>query len=848
VASSRTSRATIRALTASMSLAAIVGAVLLRPIAGRPGASLPAVGIAAFFLLAGMAQLNVEFGRQTWSHTLSEVPLVIGLFSCAPWQLLPASALGGLLAMVMRGQRQRAKMAFNASMFACEAGVAVLVQQLLLPATAGPIGPRAWGATFVAVLAADIFSLVAVLTAIRVTRGRLDRGDLAPLVGPALLSGALNCTVALVALLTVRANGAALALLVVVAVGLALAYRGYSSLLRRHNSLGLVNTFTRVVARLNADGAQSHGLLEEVRAALSCERAELCLPLAGGRAARSSRDGEELSEDEVTLEWLRVRVLETGRSVLVPRRTRDPELRAWLAAEGLRDAIAVPLPGDDGPAGVLLVGDRQGSSSHFRPDDVTVLETLAAHVAVGLSNGSLLTRLRHDALHDGLTGLANRTLLGERLATALAQDLERADGRQTAVALIDLDGFKDVNDTLGHHSGDALLQETARRLLAVTAGWPCVARLGGDEFAVLFPPAASAEEAVAGMRRVLEAVQQPYVLDGLEIAVRGSAGVAVHDDGARDASVLLRRADMAMYAAKAAAEGVRLFSRDLDSGSPERLALAGELRKAIEAGAVQVHFQPKAELGTGRVCGLEALARWDHPTRGPISPDVFVALAEHTGLVGALTALVLHRAVQQCAQWQADGLDVGVAVNLSVRSLTDAGLPALVSSELAGAGLAPRHLTLEITESSVMSEPGRTLPVLHTLAGLGVRLSVDDFGTGYSSLSYLQRLPVCEVKVDKSFVRELGIAGPGTAIVRAVVDLGHSLGLTVVAEGVEDQRTQDQLTELGCDVIQGWHLERALPAAAATTFLQGARQVPLPTPLPSPALGATLMPLRLVGS
>jgi EAL domain-containing protein (putative c-di-GMP-specific phosphodiesterase class I) len=321
-------------------------------------------------------------------------------------------------------------------------------------------------------------------------------------------------------------------------------------------------------------------------------------------------------------------------------------------------------------------------------------------------------------------------------------------------------------------------------------------------------------------RRIVQALEQPIALDGLDVEVGGSVGVAMAPEHATDAAALLKRADMAMYDAKTSVRRLRMFDPELDTDSPRRLTLVAELRTALQNGDVAVHVQPQTRLASGRVAGVEALARWRHPTLGDVAPDEFIPIAERSGLIGPLTTLVLDTSLAAWAQWRAAGHDLTVAVNLSARSLHDPDLVDEVARLLHKHAVPASRLTLEVTESAVMADPGRAVALLHRLRVLGVRLSVDDFGTGYSSLSYLQRLPVQEVKIDRSFVVALDTEGENVAIVRAIVDLGRNLGLDVVAEGVEDQAAWDLLASMHCDQAQGWHLAHPMPVAELVPWLE----------------------------
>jgi diguanylate cyclase (GGDEF)-like protein len=410
--------------------------------------------------------------------------------------------------------------------------------------------------------------------------------------------------------------------------------------------------------------------------------------------------------------------------------------------------------------------------------------------------------LRHRVRHDALTGLLNRSAIVDEIDAAVS------GGSPVAVVLIDLDRFKEVNDTLGHHVGDALLTSVAARLTDELRSDATLARLGGDEF-VLLLPACEPQTAEVVAARALQTIRRPFALDGLALEMDASCGVAVGTDTSAD---LLRHADVAMYAAKADHLGVAVYRPALDDGAPEQLAFFGELRRAIRNGDLLVHYQPKVAMTAGRVVGMEALVRWEHPERGMVPPAAFIPIAERTGLIRPLTDAVLARALADCAMWRQAGRDLTVAVNLSARSLVDPSLAERVGELLHAYGIPASHLELEITESAAMRDPGRALAVLHDLRALGVHLSVDDFGTGHASLAYLTRLPVGTLKIDRSFVQTMELDPSDATIVRSTIDLAHGLGLRVVAEGVETRATWEELARLGCDQAQGYWLAPPGPA------------------------------------
>jgi diguanylate cyclase len=447
-----------------------------------------------------------------------------------------------------------------------------------------------------------------------------------------------------------------------------------------------------------------------------------------------------------------------------------------------------------------------------------ILLPLFAIPLIALDSTLWMARARaEEQLRDPLTGLPNRQWLLERIWTAL-DDAERI-GARAALMLIDLDRFRSVNDTLGHLAGDRLLLQIADRLKLALPRGAEVARLGGDEFAVLLPVADSTTSATRVARGLVSTLSSPLDLDGLTLVLEASAGVAVFPDHALDAEGMLRRADVAMYQAKRDRTGVEVYESKRDSNTPDRLGLLGDLRRALDAHEVQLHYQPKVRFD-GQVAGLEALVRWVHPERGKVPPDEFIAIAESSGLMPHLTEYVLETALGQVALWRAQGLYVPVAVNVSPRDVHTPGFAGSVAARLARHKVPAGALQLEITEHVLLEDPQRAADTLNGLTGHGVKMSLDDFGTGYSSLVHLRRLPVSELKIDRSFVARLAVDTEDAEIVRCTVDLAHSLGLLVVAEGVEDDETWERLRDLGCDAVQGWLVAAAMPPEETTAWLR----------------------------
>ena len=440
-----------------------------------------------------------------------------------------------------------------------------------------------------------------------------------------------------------------------------------------------------------------------------------------------------------------------------------------------------------------------------------VLASLLASVGRGhrrLLDGERV-RAVHDSQHDALTGLPNRTLLAARCEHALRAD--RRTRTCTGLLLIDLDRFKEINDTFGHDYGDQLLSQVGPRLAGAVRHGDIVARLGGDEFAVLLHDIGDVDAASAVAAALCAALNRPFHVADVELDIEASIGVVVSGPGAPDPSTLLQHADIAMYVAKSRHCGVFAYDPTVDGHSPAKLSLLGDLRRALDHDELTLHYQPTLGLQTGDIVGVEALVRWQHPQRGLIMPDEFIPLAEHTGLIAPLTRYVLDRALAQAHAWIAIGRPLAVSVNLSARSLLDVCLPAEVAAMLAEHDVPAELLTLEVTESVLMSEPDRAELLLEELSALGIRLSLDDFGAGYTSLGQLRTLPLDELKIDGSFVATMTSDHSSSLIVQSVIELGHNLGLTIVAEGAESAETITALTQLGCDVAQGFIVSRPLP-------------------------------------
>jgi diguanylate cyclase (GGDEF)-like protein len=466
---------------------------------------------------------------------------------------------------------------------------------------------------------------------------------------------------------------------------------------------------------------------------------------------------------------------------------------------------------------------RIGQGNYAEPlvvshnDEIAELATSFNQMQEGIADRE--RRITELAYMDRLTGLPNRALFSDRLQQAINAALR--EGHPLSVMMMDLDRFKYVNDTLGHPIGDLLLCEVAQRLRAsLHRTSDTVARLGGDEFAVLLPTD-DIEAAKMIAVRMLKALEEPTMIEGQLVDIGASIGIVGFPQNGTDMNVLLRRADIAMYTAKRTNTGFALYDEKHDHNSAERLSLMSELRQAVERDQLTLYYQPKVDLATHTVKYVEALIRWDHPTRGFVAPDQFIPFAEQTGYIKTISRWVADKAIHQCAMWREQGIELAVSVNVSARELIQSTLPEMFQSMLEKYGVPAEWIWVEITESAILDDPDHAIETLERLRALGIRISIDDFGTGYSSLSYLKRMPVDELKIDKSFVMGMANHKDDETIVRSTIDLGHNMGLKVVAEGVETEEMLEQLKEMRCDLVQGYHLSRPLPPAKLALWLHG---------------------------
>ena len=613
--------------------------------------------------------------------------------------------------------------------------------------------------------------------------------------------------------------------LLLVAVLIIVAYRGYARLSLRFASLQRLYDFSRTLGTASLDpSSMSLDVLSQVCTVIRTRRAELILAEPTGIPRRVSLDDRGVPRVEpirLVRASIVTQAIVSGEAALHSVSERGKSNHDPIVGE-YRDAVVAPLMNGVAAIGAIVALDRDEELDSFDEDELRLFETLATHTGTSLERARLVEELRfevdsksHQATHDTLTGLPNRMLFLSRAAAALN------DSPGVAIVLLDIDRFKDVNDTLGHAIGDRLLCEISERLLRAAGGRATVARLGGDEFALVISGISEPEQASAIVHHLNSEISRPLEMDGLTLAVTASAGITVAPEHGDSVALLLQRADIAMYLAKERRSGVELYSVQQDQSMRRCLTLGGLLAHAMEEPCeLSVVFQPIADVQSRRVFRVEALARWHHPVHGSIPPEEFIGIAEQMDLMSQISEFVLSEACAQLAGWRRAGLRLGLAVNVSGREFSDGSLVERVARNLRAHDLPPEVLTLEVTETEVLADLAQATTVLNELCDLGVRVAIDDYGTGYSSLAYLHHLPFQELKIDRSFVTNLPNEMSNAIIVNSSIAMAHSLGLTVVAEGAEDEVTCAMLADAECDSIQGYYLAKPMRSSDLRAWLQ----------------------------
>jgi diguanylate cyclase (GGDEF)-like protein len=783
--------------------------------------------LALGFFAAELKVVDVHFRREKHSFSLSEVPVVIGFFLVPPGEFFVALLVGTGLALVILGGRPL-RVAFNLVDYAFVWSVGMLVFYVV--GGTGDYtepGPREWIAAFAATGIGAVISSLTIATAISVSGGAPQFQKLPEMIQFGGLVAVANTSLALLAVAALYLQPPLLMLLVIPLLTVFLAYRAYMSEREKHQRLELLYQSSRILQHSPELDSALAALLRHAREMFRAERAEVFLWSQDGDAegllTTSVQDGPETLMAPRLLESVSPLHLQVSRS-----RRAFLQLGNAGTMDGVRHAIVAPLLGESRLIGSMLVANRLSEGTTFDEEDLRLLETLANQAAVALENGQLeqslseLSRLKEElrvqAFHDPLTGLANRRLFLEQVHLAIAG---AGDGEIPAVLFLDLDNFKVVNDSLGHAAGDILLIAVADRVRACLRGSDLAARLGGDEFAVLLADDQQLNRALAVAGRLLAAFCAPFAVEGQDMRIGASIGIASATGGVGRADELMRNADVAMYTAKQSGkQRFAVFEPGMHTAIVARHALSTELARGISAGQIEVHYQPVVALADGMPYGVEALARWRHPTRGLVGPDEFIPLAEESGAIIELGRAVLFESCRQAVTWHApSGAPLSVAVNLSAAQLARDEFVAELIDILRATGLPASRLVLEMTETAMFRDTDTTISRLATLRGLGIRVAIDDFGTGYSSLGYLRRFPVDILKIAREFVAPVATGPGGLAFAHAIIALGRTLGLRIVAEGIEEPAQLAQLRALGCELGQGFLFAVPLPAEGIRDLL-----------------------------
>jgi diguanylate cyclase (GGDEF)-like protein len=789
--------------------------------------------LAAGFCIAEMKVVSVHFRRETHSFSLSEFPAVIGLFFLSPIDYLLALLVGSAVALIVAERQAPAKLAFNLSNFALTGVLSLAVFHRIVTADA-TLDPIDWVAAFAASLAAAVVGAVTTATVITISGGAPQYEKLPEMLQFGGIVAVANTSLALLAVSLFLVNPVTLILLAVPLATVFVAYGAYVSEREKHERLELLYQSSRILQHSPELDSSLVALLEHTRNMFRAEWAQIILyphkPTDEALRTISRHDGRtDVMEPVADLDRnpIEQRVRNELRPFLfVP----DPVDRA---TSSIRQAMVSPLRGESELMGSIVIANRLTEGTAFTVEDLKLLETLANQSAIALENGQLeqslaeLSRLkeqlRYQAYHDPLTNLGNRSLFVERVDERLGH---RSGDTVPVVLFLDLDDFKVVNDTLGHAAGDRLLAAAADRIRGCVRSDDVAARLGGDEFAILVEDLPDLSRSIAVASRIIEALRLSFPIDGQEITVGGSVGIAAAKGDTSRADELLRNADVAMYIAKANGKGqAAVFEPTMHAAIVARHALSAELSKSLGRGELAVFYQPIVALDTGELEGVEALVRWIHPTRGMVSPDEFIPLAEENGTILALGRWVLEEACRQVVAWKGFGPEHGltVTVNLSAAQLREPAFMDDIDRIVTESGLRPEQLVLEMTETAMFHDTSTTIARLEALRSRGIRIAVDDFGTGYSSLGYLRRFRVDILKIAREFVAD---DSDGGAFAAAIIALGRTLRLKIVAEGIEQPWQLERLRTLGCEFGQGFYFAEPTDAAGFEAFVAARHPAP----------------------
>jgi diguanylate cyclase (GGDEF)-like protein len=814
-----TRRITRGVVTIGVLVAALAGICAYILLVGEPRLDTPlevsAIWLGLAFFGCEVYALRTERAQgESYGFTLALVALMVGLVYVAPAELVLARIAGAVGGLLVVRHRSVAEAFYEIVIQAAQTVAAIIAFRFVLD-NEDPVSAHGVLAMFAGIVASYAVSAIALAAVVSFVGRRLpSRHTLVTIVRTGALAAVLNGSIGIGLASALWDHPHVLLLATAIILACLLCNQVYRGLVHRYRGLQTHYEFVSSVVRSKELPEITASVLAAAKVLLRANDAVLLLGPAGGDEPATLRrlgdgGGRRVVEASPAQHAADLQALMPGSA---PRRVHlGATAPHWLREIAPVSALAAPITTSDGTVvGALVVTQMQRKVvASFGDAAANLLGELAAQASVAIENGLLFHQLEreaadraHQATHDPLTGLPNRAMLTEVLAGAL----EHAYSTRGRVGLlvVDLDSFSQVVDAFGHSSADGLLIQACSRIHGLLPESATLARLAGEQFAIVMPDVADTDTVIRAARLLIAGFDPPFQSEGVLLALSVNVGIAVFPEQAVDAHSLMQRAHIAADTARRHGSGWEQYDPINDPATPRRLALAADLREALETDGLDVCFQPKVELATGVVRGAEALVRWNHARLGRVRPDEFITIAEQTGDIRALTMVVMRKALAECSAWRAAGLDLSVAVNLSARNLLDLHLVDDVAAAIDEARLPAAALTLELTESMVMSDSRRSEDVLAGLNGLGVRLSCDDFGTGYSSLAHLRKLPISEIKIDKSFIARIAVEESDRAIARSVLALGRDLGLVTVAEGVESREGWDLLTELGCDMAQGF--------------------------------------------
>ncbi len=775
--------------------------------------------------------VHVKVGREVHSFMFIEFAMVGAAVALPSRVAVVVVVLGTTVARIFIQRLPVIKVIFNVAITAIEVAIVVWTTHLLA-ANTKVTETKMWLVLLLGIAAATVFSSLLVTGAIVLSGGKISPRSLLRNVGLGLAGSLAMASVAIIGVVLTVVNVVSVVFTAIFAVGCLAAYRHHVVLQERLNAVLRLERFTSALAPDRSIDTIVNKLLHHAAELMNSEDAAITLATTSGRVVltRALSESGALTVEHCPLPgdpvWLRAH--KEGKACLIAKSSLvyDPLLVGQLEKMKANDLIVVPLRLDADNIGLLIGRNRHNSIVRTTTSDLDLITTMADHASVILERSRLFEKLdlevsvrQYQATHDSLTGLHNRAAFNDAADSYLSS--EEAKSSQTVVMLVDLNHFKKINDTMGHHAGDEVLVQIASRLVGSLPVGSHVARLGGDEFAVLVPGITNEAHALTVAGSLRAAIQEPVHVGEVSFGLDAAIGLAFAPLHGTERHTLLKCADIAMYAAKdRRSTPIAVFDPSQQKWTEREVALLEDLRHAIEGDQLSIAYQPKTSLQDGKVYGVEALCRWTHPTLGMIRPDEFIGIAEQAGLIDTLTEFMIRGSLKQCRAWLDEGLQIGMAVNIPAQSLCDPSLPSRVAAHARAANVPHRLLTLEVTESALMEDARTSRAVMTELRNLGFRVSIDDFGTGYSSLAYLHTLPVDELKIDRAFVQRIGHDKTSAQIVHVIVELARTFGLQTVAEGIESDEIHNALRDLGVDLGQGFLMAKPATADQLAGYLR----------------------------